>query len=77
MIEVFDRTTRRRVAILENACAVSEQQRINALWHLNFSLPCNDPKNKYCQPFHYVRRGDGALYRIMPAALAVDRKSVV
>ncbi len=47
MIEVFDRTTRRRVAILENACAVSEQQRINALWHLSFSLPCNDPKNKY------------------------------
>ena len=72
MIEVFDRTTRRRVAILENACAVSEQQRINALWHLSFSLPCNDPKNKYCQPFHYVRRGDGELYRIMPAALAVD-----
>ena len=33
MIEIFDRA-RRRVAIAENAHAVSEQQRINAVWYL-------------------------------------------
>lgn len=72
MIELFDRVTRRRAAILENAYGVSEQQRVNALWYLSFTLPCNDPKNKYCRPFHFVRRDGGELYRIMPSDVAVD-----
>ena len=72
MIELFDRVTRRRMAILENAYAVSEQQRINALWYLSFSLPAPDPKNAYCQPFHYVRCNGGELYRIMPSGVAMD-----
>lgn len=72
MMEVFDRASRRRVAILENAYGVSEQQRMNAVWHLNFSLPCQDPKNEFCKPFHYVRHNGGELYRIMPSALDVD-----
>ena len=37
MIEIFERATRRRVAIAENAYAVSEQQRANAVWYLNFT----------------------------------------
>lgn len=77
MIEVFDRLTRRRVAILENAHAVSEQQRIDSVWYLNFSLPCQDPKNEFCRPFHYVRRDGGELYRIMPSALDVDEGGAV
>lgn len=72
MIELFDRVTRRRAAILENAYGVSEQQRVNALWYLSFTLPCNDPKNKYCRPFHFVRRDGGELYRIMPSDVSVD-----
>ena len=72
MIELFDRVTRRRAAILENAYGGSEQQRINALWYLSFTLPCDDPKNKYCRPFHYVRRDGGELYRIMPSDVSVD-----
>ena len=32
MIEVFDKT-RRRVAILENAYAASESQKINSVWY--------------------------------------------
>lgn len=77
MMEVFDRASRRRVAILENAYAVSEQQRMNAVWHLNFSLPCRDPKNQFCRPFHYVRHNGGELYRIMPSALDVDEAGAV
>ena len=77
MIEVFDRLTRRRTAILENACAVSENERINAVNYLRFSLPDRDPKNEYCQPFHYVRHNGGALYRIMPETLTVDESGSV
>lgn len=72
MIEIFERTTRRRVAIAENAYAVSEQQRANALWYLNFTLPYKDRKNEYCQPFNYVRHDGGELYRIMPSTATVD-----
>lgn len=76
MIEIFD-TARRRVAIAENAHAISEQQRINAIWYLNFSLPYQDPKNEYCRPFYYVRHNGGELYRIMPATVAVDETGSV
>lgn len=69
MTEVFDRATRRRVAILENAFNVAEEQRINAVWTLRFSLPWDDPKVQFCKPFYYVRHDGGELYRIMPEAL--------
>lgn len=69
MIEVFDRITRRRTAILENAHDISENRRINAVNYLYFSLPDNDPKNHFCQPFHYVRMNGGELHRIMPSTL--------
>lgn len=76
MIEVFDRS-RRRVAILENAHGVSEQRRINAVWYLTFSLPWNDPKIEFCQPFWYVRKDGGELYRIMPSGLEADEAGAV
>lgn len=65
MLEVFDRKTRQRTAILQNAHSIKESKEINVLHYLEFSLPYNDPKNEYCQPFHYVRYNDGELYRIM------------
>lgn len=65
MLEIFDRKTRNRTAILENAFGVNEQKKLNVLHYLSFSLPYDDPKNEYCQPFHYVRYNDGQLYRIM------------
>lgn len=71
MIEVFD-ASRRRTAILENAYGVSEQQRINSIWSLSFSLPWDDQKNKFCNPFWYVRKDGGELYRIMPSQMSVD-----
>ena len=76
MIEIFDKQ-RRRVAIAENAHAISEQERINAIWYLYFSLPYKDPKNEYCKPFYYVRHNGGELYRIMPETLAVDESGSV
>lgn len=71
MIEVFDRD-RRRVAILENAYGVKEDQKINALWYLEFTLPENDPKNEHCKTFYYVRYNDGELYRIMPKTTSAE-----
>ncbi len=76
MIEIFDKT-RRRVAIAENAYAVSEQQKMNAVWHLTFSLPMRDPKNQYCMPFYYVRQNGGELYRIMPEILSAGGTETV
>lgn len=72
MIEVFDRATRRRMAILENARAISEDLKCNAIGYLSFSLPDSDPKNAYCRPFHYVRPDGGELYRIMPSSHTVE-----
>lgn len=72
MIEIFDKTTRRRVAIAEKAYQISETKRINAVGYFYFSLPIDDPKNQYCTPFNYVRRDGGELYRIMPETLSVD-----
>ena len=71
MTEIFDRS-RRRVPILENAFNILEEQRINVVWYLHFSLPYDDPKSQFCQPFCYVRRDGGELYRIMPATMAID-----
>lgn len=65
MLEVFDRKTRLRTAILQNAYGIKETKPLNVLHYLEFSLPYNDPKNEYCQPFHYVRHNNGELYRIM------------
>ena len=76
MIEIFDKQ-RRRVAIAENAHAISEQKRINAVWYFYFSLPYKDPKNEYCKPFYYVRHNGGELYRIMPETLTVDESGSV
>lgn len=71
MLEVFDRN-RQRVAILENAYGVKEDQKINALWYLEFTLPENDPKNEHCKTFNYVRYNDGELYRIMPKTTSAE-----
>lgn len=67
MLEIFDRS-RRRAAIAENAHGVTEERKINELWYLRFTLPYQDPKNEYCQPFWFVRWNGGELYRIMPAS---------
>ena len=76
MLELFDRQ-RQRVKILQNACGVTESRPINALWHLSFSLPYDDPKNDFCQPFWYVRYDGGELYRILPREGMVEDSGLV
>lgn len=76
MIEIFDKS-RKKVAILENAYGVTEREEINSVASLTFSLPDTDDKNKYCQPFHFVRHDGGQLYRIMaPAGTRSDTGSI-
>lgn len=65
MLEVFDKD-RRRIAILENAYGVEETRKLNSLGSFKFSLPQDDPKTEYCQPYNYVRYNGGELYRILP-----------
>lgn len=71
MLEIFDKD-RRRVAIAENVHSAGEERKINSVWYLHFSLPFDDSKNEYCQPFNYVRLGGGELYRIMPAETEIS-----
>ena len=71
MLEVFDKD-RVKIAILQNACNIQEEELMNSISTLTFSLPYNDPKNKLCQPFNYVKSLRGNLYRIMPSELSRD-----
>ena len=71
MLEVYDRS-RKKVAILQNALNIQEEENINSVNNLTFSLPYNDSKNSYCQPFNYVKSPKGQLYRIMPDEMSRD-----
>jgi phage minor structural protein len=65
MLNVYDRATRKKTAVLQNAFDIVETQEINQIYSLSFTLPAEDEKNKYCLPRHYVRYGEnGELYRI-------------
>lgn len=75
MVEVFDANLK-KLAILQNAYDIKESLSINAIYHLTFSLPYQDPKRKYCQPFNYVRFRE-VLYRILPEALDVSSVGTV
>lgn len=43
-----------QTAILQNAYNISYEKVHNQLWSASFSLPLNDPKNKYCTPLSFV-----------------------
>lgn len=72
IIRVYDREMT-KLAYLENAYGIGYELPLNELWTAHFSLPADDPKNIYCQPFHYVEIYDGKerveLFRIMPSTL--------
>lgn len=76
MLEVFDRALR-RVAILEHAFDVVEQQRANAVGSLTFSLPENDPKAAYLNDLWFVRLDGGDFYRIQPQGLEEGEHAVL
>ena len=77
MINVFDRATRRKIAVLQNAYNITETMPLNKVYSLVFSLPENDEKNEFCQPFHYVQYGDdGDLYRIIAPGATISNTGV-
>ena len=70
--QIYDQDMRRQ-CFLQNAVKVGYKQVYNGLWTARFTLPADDPKNVYCEPFNYVEIYDGKrrieLFRILPSAL--------
>mgnify|MGYP000959704339 FL=1 len=72
IIRVYDQNMK-KLAYLQNAFNISYDLTLNELWFAKFTLPADDPKNIYCQPFNYVEIYDGKdrieLFRIMSSEL--------
>ena len=66
LLNVYN-TERQKTAVLQNAYNITEEQELNNIYRLKFSLPADDPKVDFCQAFHYVRYGEtnANLYRII------------
>ena len=68
-VRIYD-TNMNRVAHLENVFDLSYELPLNELWTASFSLPKDDPKAMYVQPFYYAEIFDGTrrvdLFRMMP-----------
>lgn len=77
IIRVYDRNMK-KLAYLENAYDIGYELTLNELWYASFTLPADDIKNQYCQPFNYVEIYDGRerieLFRIMPSTLTRNIK---
>lgn len=75
-LSVFDHTTNKRVAFLENAYNVGYNLEQNTLWTARFTLPLSDPKNRLCRYFNYVEIYDRdkyiGLFRIVPTTTTKD-----
>lgn len=70
-LSVFDHTTGKRIAFLQNAYNTGYTLERNALWTARFTMPVGDPKNQFCKYFNFVEIYDGekyiGLFRILPA----------
>lgn len=67
-VNIFDRS-RKKTAVLQNAYSIKEAQELNKIYNFSFCLPSEDEKAEFCQPFHFVRYGEGKqLYRIAKQA---------
>lgn len=77
IIRVYDKNMK-KLAYLNNAYDIGYELPLNELWYANFTLPADDPKNQYCQPFNFVEVYDGKerieLFRIMPSTLTRNTK---
>ena len=62
-LNIFD-LNRRKTAILQNAYNITETQELNKIYSLEFSIPANDEKVKFIQPFHYARYGETVLLKV-------------
>lgn len=61
-VNVYDMNLQ-KTAVLQNAYNITEEQELNRIYSLSFSIPSTDEKTAFCRPFHYFRYGDGQLYR--------------
>lgn len=73
-LSIFDHKTHKRRAFLQNAYKVGYKLNMNQVWGAQFTLPYDDPKNQYCQPFNWVEIYDDeeyiGLFRIIPARIS-------
>lgn len=71
--QVYDQNMK-RVCFLDKATNIGYRQVYNGLWTANFTLPADDGKNIYCNPFNYVEIYDNKkrveLFRILPSTLS-------
>jgi phage minor structural protein len=56
--QIFDRNMK-RLAYLDNAISVGYTLELNSIWTATFTMPADDPKNKYCEPLNFVEIYDG------------------
>lgn len=84
-VSIFDNVTGKRLCFLENAYNVGYTLNLNKLHAAKFTLPYDDPKNVFCQPYRWVEIWDetrpGApvgLFRILPSAITkkADTRSI-
>lgn len=79
-VKIYD-TNMRELARLQNAYNISYELKLNELWTCAFSLPKEDKKNIYCQPYNYVELFDGnrriELFRILPQVLTRDENAEI
>ncbi len=70
MLYTYD-LQQRKTAALENAFQIVEDESLNSVSMLKFSLPAADPKNQHCKPFHMLRWDNGPLYRIADSSTEI------
>lgn len=79
-VRIYD-TNMNRVAHLENVFDLSYELTLNELWTASFSLPKDDPKAMYVQPFYYAEIFDGTrrvdLFRMMPQEIARNDQAIL
>ena len=75
-LSIFDHNTRKRLAFLQNAYRIGYKLDMNQVWSARFTLPYDDPKNRYCQPLNFVEVYDDeeyiGLFRIIPSRIHRD-----
>lgn len=79
MITVYDRRTRKKIAVLDTDKGVIEDAEINSVTPLTFSVPGNDPGVSKLRPMNYVRwskredsNENSPLYRILAPGTTTD-----
>ena len=72
-VSIFDNVTQKRLCFLENAFDVGYTLNLNKLHEAKFSLPLDDPKNRFCQVYRWVEIWDNetriGLFRILPTTI--------